>query len=217
MIEHKTIAKLGWSLPLSIVIITSTIHLLTGHYRDVPFFISEADYPGVERFVFKIGFFVNGLILMYLSCLLFQVCKPRARWYWMHLSCISGVIVGINLSLMAMWDIYDHERLHVFTATNVFYFGIIWGIVTHLALHDASQTSKNLRYVSISCSILAFLGMVYSISLGLEKYPEYVDGNWDLDKMQPWINWAAPLEYLMVFSFILTLKSFEEELLSANE
>ena len=25
MIEHKTIAKLGWSLPLSIVIITSTI------------------------------------------------------------------------------------------------------------------------------------------------------------------------------------------------
>ena len=36
--------------------------------------------------------------------------------------------------------------------------------------------------------------MIWSISLGLEKYPEYVDGNWDLDKMQPWINWAAPME-----------------------
>ena len=38
------------------------------------------------------------------------------------------------------------------------------------------------------------------------------DGNWDLDKMQPWIDWAAPFEYLMVFSFMVTLKSFEHEL-----
>ena len=54
--------------------------------------------------------------------------------------------------------------------------------------------------------------MIYSIRLGLEVYPEFVDGGWDLDKMQPWINWAAPLEYLIVFSLMLTLKSFEKEL-----
>ncbi len=113
---------------------------------------------------------------------------------------------------MAIWDVYDYERLHVFTASNVFQLGLVWGIVTHIGLPDADIRNKRLRYISISTSILAFLGMIYSISLGLEKNPEFVDGNWDLNKMQPWIDWAAPLEYLMVFSFMLTLRSFEQEL-----
>ena len=129
-----------------------------------------------------------------------------------HISGMLGVLVGINLSSMAIWDVYDYEKLHVFTASNVFQLGLVWGIVTHIGLPDADISSKRLRYISISTSILAFLGMIYSISLGLEKYPEFVDGNWDLNKMQPWIDWAAPLEYLMVFSFMLTLKSFEQEL-----
>ena len=130
----------------------------------------------------------------------------------MHISGILGALVGINLSLMAIWDIYDYEKLHVLTASNVFQLGLVWGIVTHIGLPNADISSKRMRYISISFSILAFLGMIYSISLGLEKYPEYVDGNWDLNKMQPWIDWAAPFEYLMVFSFMLTLKSFEQEL-----
>ena len=66
--------------------------------------------------------------------------------------------------------------------------------------------------IHFNSHFIGFVGMIWSISLGLEKYPEYVDGNWDLDKMQPWINWAAPMEYLLAFSFIITLMSFEEEL-----
>ena len=212
MINRRIAAKLGWSLPLATIILSSSIHLITGNYRAFPFFISEADYPGLERFVFKIGFFVNGIILTYLSWTLFTSCKSHSRWYWMHLSFLAGVTVGINLSLMAIWDIYDHATLHVFTASNVFQFGLGWGVITHLALKDASQSSKRLRYISIPTAFIAFIGMIYSISLGLEVYPEFVDGDWDFDKMQPWINWAAPLEYLMVFSFIVTLKSFENEL-----
>ena len=215
MIENRMAARVAWSLPLATVILTSAIHLLTGNYRDFPFFISEADYPGLERIVFKTGFFINGIVLIYVSWLLFQSCKSRARWYLMHVSLAIGIIVGTNLSLMAVWDVYDYERLHVFTASNVFQFGLLWGIVTHIALKDADNTSKNLRYASISCTVIAFLGMIYSIRLGLEQYPEFVDGNWDLDKMQPWINWAAPLEYLLVFSLMLTLKSFEHELEAA--
>jgi len=205
-------AKLGWLLPLATVLLTTIIHLITGNYRAFPFFISEADFPGLERIIFKAGFFISGIILIYVSWILFDTCKKRSRWYWMHLSGICGLVVGINLSLMAIWDIYDYEKLHVFTASNVFQFGLVWGIITHIAVKDATRTSKNLRYISISLALVAFVGMIYSISLGLEKYPEYVDGNWDLDKMQPWINWAAPFEYLMVFSFMFTLKSFEEEL-----
>jgi hypothetical protein len=206
------VARLGWSIPLATVLLTSTIHIISGNYRDFPFFISEADYPGLERIIFKLGFFLNGLILIYVSWLIYSSCKSKSRWYMIHISGMLGVLVGINLSLMAIWDIYDYERLHVFTASNVFQLGLVWGIVTHIGLPDADIRNKRLRYISISTSILAFLGMIYSISLGLEKYPEFVDGNWDLNKMQPWIDWAAPLEYLMVFSFMLTLKSFEQEL-----
>ena len=205
-------ARLGWSIPLATVLLTSTIHIISGNYRDFPFFISEADYPGLERIIFKVGFFINGLVLIYVSWLIYSSLKSKSRWYMIHISGILGALVGINLSLMAIWDIYDYEKLHVFTASNVFQLGLVWGIVTHIGLPNADISSKRMRYISISFSILAFFGMIYSISLGLEKYPEFVDGNWDLNKMQPWIDWAAPLEYLMVFSFMLTLKSFEQEL-----
>ena len=212
MIENRMVARLGWSIPLATVLVTTLIHIISGNYRDFPFFISEADYPGLERIIFKLGFFINGLVLIYVSLLLFKACKSRARWYLMHVSCVTGILVGINLSLMAIWDIYDHEKLHIFTASNVFQLGILWGVATHIGLPDANIDGKKIRYISISSSIIAFMGMFYAVGLGLQKYPEFTEGNWDMEKMQPYINWAAPFEYLMVFSFMLTLKSFEHEL-----
>ena len=50
--------------------------------------------------------------------------------------------MGANLVMMAVWDIYRYEKLHVFAASNIFQFGLAWGLVTHLALKDASQKSK---------------------------------------------------------------------------
>ena len=212
MIESRMVARLGWSIPLATVLLTTLIHIISGNYRDFPFFISEADYPGLERIIFKLGFFINGLVLIYVSWILFKACKPRARWYMMHVSCVTGILVGINLSLMAVWDIYAYEKLHVFTASNVFQLGLVWGVATHLGLPDANIDGKKMRYISITSSIIAFIGMFYAVGLGLQKYPEFTEGNWDMEKMQPYINWAAPFEYLMVFSFMLTLKSFENEL-----
>ena len=212
MIENRLAARLGWSIPLATVLLTTLIHIISGNYRDFPFFISEADYPGLERIIFKLGFFINGLVLIYVSWILFKACKPRARWYMLHVSCVTGILVGINLSLMAIWDIYDYEKLHIFTASNVFQLGILWGVATHIGLPDANIDGKKIRYISISSSIIAFIGMFYAVGLGLQKYPEFTEGNWDMEKMQPYINWAAPFEYLMVFSFMLTLKSFEHEL-----
>ena len=58
-------------------------------------------------------FFLNGLVLIYVSWVLFKACKPRARWYMMHVSLVAGVLVGINLSLMALWNVYDYEKLHI--------------------------------------------------------------------------------------------------------
>jgi len=216
MIEDKLAAKLGWILPSITIILSSAIHLVSGNYRDFPFFISESDYPGLERYVFTIGFFVTGIVLMYLSWRLFEVNKTSARWYWMHLSLFSGIFVGANLALMSFWDMYDHLTLHITTALNVFHFGLAWGVLTHLAMKNGSQKGKNLRYVSITLGFIAFFVMTYSMGLGIEKHPDFFDTN-DLDLLQPWINWAAPMEYLLALSFILTLKSFESHILPHEE
>ena len=216
MIEDRLVAKLGWVLPSITIILSSVIHIVSGNNRDFPFFISEADYPGLERYVFTIGFFLTGIILMFLSWRLFDTNKTKTRWYWMHLSMISGIFVGANLALMAFWDMYDHLTLHVTTALNVFHFGLAWGVLTHIAMKDGSQKGKNLRYMSITLGFIAFFVMTYSMGLGIDKHPEFLDTQ-NLDLLQPWINWAAPMEYLLALSFILTLKSFESDILPNEE
>jgi hypothetical protein len=217
MIEDRMAARLGWILPALTIGLSSLIHLLSGDYRAFPFFISEADYPGLQRVVFTAGFVLTGLALMYLSWRLFQVNKDHGRWYWMHLSMLSGIFVGANLTLMAFMDMYDHIELHILTALNVFHFSLAWGILTHLGMKDGNQKGKNLRYMSITLGFIAFLGMTYAIGLGLEVNPGFVEGEWDMDTMQPWINWAAPLEYLLAISFMLTLASFGADMNSDEE
>jgi hypothetical protein len=217
VIDNRLIPRLGWVLPALTIILSTLIHLLSGDYRAFPFFISEADYPGLQRLIFTGGFALTGIVLIYLSWRLFQVNKNHARWYWMHLSMLSGVFVGANLTIMAFMDMYDHLEVHIATALNVFYFGLAWGVFTHLAMEDASNKSKNLRYLSISLGFISLVGMTYSINLGLKEHPDFIDGNWDMDKMQPWINWAAPFEYLLAASFMLTLASFEGAIFPKEE
>ncbi|MBT3657956.1 MAG: hypothetical protein HN544_07160 [Euryarchaeota archaeon] len=217
MIEDRLLARLGWVLPALTIFLSTLVHIVSGDYRDFPFFISEADYPGIQRIIFTGGFALTGIVLMYLSWRLFKINNHHTRWYWMYLSLLSGIFVGANLAVMAFMDMYDHIEIHVATAVNVFQFGLAWGLFTHLAFKDGSQRSKNLRYMSISLGFIGFFGMSYAISLGLKKYPEFIDGGWDMAAMQPWINWAAPLEYLLAVSFFLTLYSFESEVLQKSE
>lgn len=217
MIEDRMAARLGWILPALTVVLSSLVHVLSGDYRAFPFFISEADYPGLQRVIFTVGIMLTGLLLMYVSWRLFQVNKIVGRWYWMHLSMICGVFVGLNLTLMAFMDMYDHIELHIITAVNVFHFGLAWGVVTHLGMKEGNQRGKNLRYMSLTLGLIALTGMSYAISLGLKVHPEFADGEWDMDTMQPWINWAAPLEYLLIASFMLTLSSFGADMNSDDE
>ncbi len=208
MIEDRLLARLGWALPAMTILLSTLAHIMSGEYRAFPFFISEADFPGIQRIIFTTGFTLTGIVLIYMSWRLFQVNKNHTRWYWMHLSMLSGIFVGVNLIIMAFMDMYDHLEAHILSAVNIFYFGLAWGVLTHLAMKDASDKSKNLRYMSISLGFISLIGMTYSINLGLIENPEFVNGDWDMDKMQPWINWAAPFEYLLATSFMLTLASF---------
>jgi len=216
VIEDRMAAKLGWSLPLYTIVFSSLLHLISGDYRAFPFFISEADYPGLQRYIFTIGFLVSGIVLMYVSWRLYAVNKDKTRWYWMHLSMLSGLFVGANLSIMAFMDMYDHLELHVLTALNVFHFSLAWGVLTHIAMKDGKAEGKRLRYSSITLGFISFIGMTYSMGLGIEAHPEFLETD-NLNTIQPWINWAAPMEYLLALSFILTLKSFESDIVDEEE
>ena len=75
MIDDKLAARLGWSLTASNHFSFFIIHLISGNNRAFPFFISEADYPGLERYIFTVGFFFTGVALIFVSWRLFQVNK----------------------------------------------------------------------------------------------------------------------------------------------
>ena len=71
-ISDEFTVRISWLLPATIAPLAMVIHLLNGNSRDFPFFISEADYPGVERWVFTIGLALSGLFQMifaYRMCL----------------------------------------------------------------------------------------------------------------------------------------------------
>ena len=79
MIEDRLLARLGWVIPALTIILSTIVHILTGDYRAFPFFISEADYPGLQRIIFTGGFLLTGIVLMYLSWRLFKINKNRTR------------------------------------------------------------------------------------------------------------------------------------------
>ena len=211
MIEDKLAAKLGWLIPALTIGLSTLVHLLSGDYRAFPFFISEADYPGLQRVIFTSGFVVAGIVLIYVSWRLFWLNRKSGRWYWMHLSMLCGTFVGANLAIMAFMDMYDHIELHVLTALNVFHFSLAWGVVTHLGMKNGNQRGKNLRYLSITLGFIAFIGMSYAMGLAVKAHPEFLDTD-DLNLIQPWINVAAPMEYLLAISFMLTLGSFSADM-----
>ena len=211
MIEDKLAAKLGWLIPALTIGLSTLVHLLSGDYRAFPFFISEADYPGLQRVIFTSGFVIAGIVLIYVSWRLFWLNRKRGRWYWMHLSMLCGTFVGSNLAIMAFMDMYDHIELHILTALNVFHFSLAWGVVTHLGMKNGNQRGKNLRYMSITLGFIAFIGMSYAMGLAVKAHPEFLDTD-DLNLIQPWINVAAPMEYLLAISFMLTLGSFSADM-----
>ena len=211
MIEDKLAAKLGWLIPALTIGLSTLVHLLSGDYRAFPFFISEADYPGLQRVIFTSGFVIAGIVLIYVSWRLFWLNRKRGRWYWMYLSMLCGTFVGSNLAIMAFMDMYDHIELHIITALNVFHFSLAWGVVTHLGMKNGNQRGKNLRYLSITLGFIAFIGMSHAMGLAVKAHPEFLDTD-DLNLIQPWINVAAPMEYLLAISFMLTLGSFSADM-----
>ncbi|MDP6870412.1 MAG: hypothetical protein QGI21_06555 [Candidatus Poseidoniaceae archaeon] len=216
MNNNQLSARLGWLVPAITITLSCTIHALSGNARAIPFFISESDFPGLERWVFTIGLSITGLILIWTSWNVFVQHKNNARWYWLHLSMLCGMWVGGNLFVMSFMNMYDHLDLHIVTALNVFHFGLAWGVLTHIALKNGSKIGKKIRYYSVTLSFLAFWIMSWAMGLAYDENKEaLLEG--DLTAVQGWIDYAAPAEFLLAIGFFMTIASMEFDMQNDEE
>ena len=211
VLRDMHLVKLAWMVPLCSILGAVTIHLLLGNYRDIPFFISEADYPGIERVVFTVGLFASAGLQCLLALRLYVLFKQKARPKILLIATIIGVASSIHLAVLSFADMYDHLSVHVYTSLVVFHGGFMWAVLAHFSLPNPHPKGRKLRLVSLATALISLIVMTISIGRGIEQrrnelsvQPEMIP----LDDLQPWIDVAAPAEFVLFFSLLGCLASF---------
>ena len=217
VLRDTRLVKLSWMVPLCSIIAAVGIHVALGNTRDVPFFISEADYPGLERFVFTIGLFVSAVFLFMLTLRLYTLFKDNGRKKMLRAATILGVASSTHLAVLAFANMYDHLTLHIYTSLVVFHGGFTWAILAHFSLPHPNRTGRTVRLVSLFTAFVSLTTMTIAMSRGIEQQrraydiqPEMIP----LDDLQPWIDVAAPAEFILFFSLLGCLASFSWDIVN---
>ena len=217
VLRDTQLVKLAWMVPLCSIIAAVGIHVALGNVRDVPFFISEADYPGLERFVFTTGLFVSAVLHFILPLRLYTLFKDIARRKILRTATILGVASSTHLAVLAFANMYDHLALHVYTSLVVFHGGFTWAILAHFSLPHPNRTGRTLRLVSLFIAFVSLTTMTIAMSRGIEQQrrayniqPEMIP----LNDLQPWIDVAAPAEFILFFSLLGCLASFSWDIVN---
>ena len=203
--------RYSWTIPLSTLILSMSIHWFSGDARTFLIYISEADYPGLQRIVFTTGLTITGLIYSFLSYKIyvnFEDTSPRK--FLLIISTIGGIYIGINLVAMSFLDMYDHFSGHILTALTVFYGGMIWGLAIHFSLPKSSTVIKSIRLGSILLSVLGFITMTVAYNKAAQELGKAVILYEEMNLVQhPYLDIAAIGEYALVFGFFMILFSIE--------
>lgn len=211
--------RYSWTIPLSTLILSMSIHWFSGDARTFLIYISEADYPGLQRIVFTTGLTITGLIYSFLSYkiyLNFEESSPRK--YLLIISTIGGVYIGINLVAMSFLDMYDHFSGHILTALTVFYGGMIWGLAIHFSLPKSSTRIKSIRLGSVLLSVLGFITMTVAYNKAAQELGKAVILYEEMNLVQhPYLDIAAIGEYALVFGFFMILFSIELDVKKIND
>ncbi len=119
------------------------VHLLSGNARDVPFFISESDYPGIERWIFTTGLALTGVVLCILSYRFRNMFDASEHITKLRISHTSGMTTGISLVVLAFANMYDYLVLHCIASIFVFGGGLVWGGFNPFTLRYFKESSHN--------------------------------------------------------------------------
>ena len=218
-ISDEFTIRISWLLPATIAPLAMVVHLLSGNSRDFPFFISEADYPGVERWIFTVGLALSGIFQMIFAYRMWHKMRHVGRPRLLFAAMLCGLFTGANLFVMSFADMYDHLELHIITASFVFQVGIIWAILSHLALPNAHKSGRRVRIIGILVSFISYVVMSQAIVRAindLESFGLEDDTMFTLDRIQYAIDVAAYAEYVLFAGLIICLYSFERDLISFN-
>jgi hypothetical protein len=210
-ITDRTLIRTSWILPLVSVLLATVIHYFSGNYRDVPFFISETDHPGIEDHVFSIGLFCSSVIQLLVSIRLYFLFKPIASPKLHHIALVCGIATSTHLSVLAFVTMDQNIEVHVYTAFIVFHGGFAWAFATHFSLPKSNSRGRTVRIYSLLVALVSLLVMTFTIRDGIQSGEQELGvdaSNVGLDYLQPWVVYAAPAEYFLFFGLIACLASF---------
>ena len=205
------LAVLSWLIPTVTVMIAMAVHFSNGA-RTFPIFISEADYPGLQRTVFTSGLILTGIIQMMFAWHLYHGLNPERQRLW-DTSCGLGIVVGFHVILVAIYDMYDHIDMHIYASMIAFGGGIVWAAMGHLALDPSTSPGARLRRIGITTSLIALVVMIVAFQYAASTFD--TDGLTTeefLNKAQFGINFAGPAEYVVVGGLMMALASFGMDL-----
>jgi|TARA_B100001094_G_scaffold333171_1_gene409225 hypothetical protein len=212
----KTLIRLGWILPLVSIMCSMSIHALSGHARDFPFFVSESDYPGLERWFFTTGLALTSPIVCILSHR-FNVRFKTERTAIHEVSLWSGIGTGVALFILAFANMYDQLFLHSLASISLFVGGFVWGVSINSIYTSNNTSAQKLRRAGILSTLIGFIVMnlsllFYGLMLMLSsEYPTDYSTLEMLNQFQPAINIAAPAEYLLIIGLMITLASIGKD------
>tara|TARA_B110000444_G_scaffold261515_1_gene314503 strand:- start:19259 stop:19915 length:657 start_codon:yes stop_codon:yes gene_type:complete len=198
------------------VITAMAIHFGNGA-RTFPIFISEADYPGLQRTVFTSGLVLTGLLQMMFAWHLYHGLTPKNHRLW-NSSCLLGIIVGFHVILVAYYDMYDHIDPHIYASMVAFGGGIVWATLGHIALDSSTSPGSRLRKTGIATSLISLVVLIVSFQYAVSTFDtEGLTTEEFLNKAQFGINFAGPAEYLVVGGLMMALASFGIDLAGAQK
>ena len=216
-VSDKTLIQIGWILPLVSVVCSMTIHAASGHARDFPFFVSESDYPGLERWFFTIGLAMTSPIICLLSHRV-NVRFKTERTAVHEVSFFAGLATSVSLFVLALANMYDQLFLHSLASIGLFVGGFIWGVSTHSIYTSNNLSAQKLRRVGLWSTLVGFLVMNLSllfyvlVLMLLSEFSTDYSTMEMLNQLQPAINLAAPAEYLLIIGLMMTLASIGKDL-----
>ena len=211
------VASGAWLIPTITVVAATLIHLFD-QPRDVPFFISETDYRGLQDLVFTAGLTLGGVCQMAYAWHLYHALEAARPRTWFVAS-LLGVLASANTVLVSHYDMYDHINPHILTAMLAFGGGVAWAFTAAWAMGDmASSVGRRMRRIGFTMAAVGFVVMMVAFQSAANTVdPTGLTTVEFLNQAQSGIVVAAPAEYVLVAGLMLCLASFRYELLAKEQ
>ena len=211
------VASGAWLIPTITVVAATLIHLFD-QPRDVPFFISETDYRGLQDLVFTAGLTLGGVCQMAYAWHLYHALEAARPRTWFVAS-LLGVLASANTMLVSHYDMYDHINPHILTAMLAFGGGVAWAFTAGWAMGDkATSAGRRMRSIGFTMAAAGFVVMLVAFQSAASTVdPTGLTTVEFLNQAQSGIVVAAPAEYVLVAGLMLCLASFRYELLAVEQ